>query len=204
MNQFQLFPPRTKAISGTKKEIGLSGVGAAQLEQTLLWEVTKLTWEADESSSGRALQQIISLQTLKFCTDGSEIQQFKKEESISEHAAAPCCRSGTFCILPSAKWKEQLSGCSTKHLWRHLAVLNGLYSSRGFLEGQKCSTGVRSPWKFSQIQDLGWVVLLNVASSLMSTLIWKYFKKREGRGVGRWVGKTLEVKHQVFTQFWAV
>lgn len=46
MNQSQLFPPCSKAISGTKKEIGLSVTGAAQVEQTLLWERATLPREA--------------------------------------------------------------------------------------------------------------------------------------------------------------
>ena len=77
MNQSQLFPPCSKAISGTKKEIGLSATGAAQVEQRLLWELTKLTQEAVtraiiEDTDGKDLQQIISLSAPKFCTDGSE------------------------------------------------------------------------------------------------------------------------------------
>lgn len=77
MNQSQLFPPCSKAISGTKKEIGLSVTGAAQVEQTLLWEPTKPTLVAVmraviDDTGGKDLQQIISFLTPKFCADGSK------------------------------------------------------------------------------------------------------------------------------------
>lgn len=76
MNQSQLLPPSSKAISGTKKEIGLSVTGAAQVEQMLLWELTVLTQEAvlsaaREDMDEKDLQQIILL-TPKFCTGGGE------------------------------------------------------------------------------------------------------------------------------------
>lgn len=77
MNQSQLLPPSSKAISGTKKEIGLSVTGAAQVDQMLLWELTMLTQEAvmraaREDVDGKDLQQIISLLTPKFFTGGGE------------------------------------------------------------------------------------------------------------------------------------
>lgn len=77
MNQSQLLPPSRKAISGTKKEIGLSVTGATQVDQMLLWELTMLTQEAvtraaREHVDGNNLQQIISLLTPKFCTGGGE------------------------------------------------------------------------------------------------------------------------------------
>lgn len=63
MNQSQLFPPCSKAISGTKEEMGLSVTGAAQVERPLLWELTKPTREAVtaagiEDRDGKNLQQI--------------------------------------------------------------------------------------------------------------------------------------------------
>lgn len=77
MNQSQLLLPSSKAISGTKKEVGLSVTGAAQVEQMLLWELTVLTQEAvtgaaREDVDGEDLQQTISLLTPTFCTAGGE------------------------------------------------------------------------------------------------------------------------------------
>lgn len=77
MNQSQLLPPSSKAISGIKKEIGFSVTGAAQVEQMLLWELTVLTQEAvmraaKEDMDGKDLQQITSLLTSKCCTGDGE------------------------------------------------------------------------------------------------------------------------------------
>lgn len=81
------------------------------MEQALLWELIKLiqdvTRAAIDNADGDDLQQIISLLTPKFCTDGSKTLKFtfKKgnEFGFFLYAAAPHLRSGIFCILPVAK-----------------------------------------------------------------------------------------------------
>lgn len=119
MNQSQLFPPCSKAISGTKKEIGLSVTGAAQVEQTLLWELATLTREAVaragiEDTDGKDWQQIISLLTLKFCADGSSLP-LKREIRFFA-----CCSS------PFEKWNLLYpTGCQTKGTIKRLHTKPG-------------------------------------------------------------------------------